>query len=104
MASGNILLVRNADLEYTPADYPSLLEHLLDGRAEIVFGSRFLGGPYRVIDYWHYVANRFLTAFSNMLTNINLTDSETCTRHSGLRSSVEWHSGPQVRLQAGVHG
>jgi glycosyltransferase involved in cell wall biosynthesis len=86
MASGNILLVQDADLEYTPADYPSLLEPMLDGRADVVFGSRFLGGPHRVIYYWHYVANRFLTAFSNMLTNINLTDMETC--YKAFRSEV----------------
>lgn len=76
-ACGQYLIVQDADLEYDPRDYPHLLEPLLDGRADVVFGSRFLGGgPHRVLNYHHYVANRSLTALSNVLTNLNLTDME----------------------------
>ena len=70
--------MQDADLEYSPKDYPALLEPILDGRADVVFGSRFLGGPHRVLFFWHYVGNLFLTTLSNMMTNINLTDMETC--------------------------
>jgi len=77
-ATGDIVLVQDADLEYDPREYPKLLEPILDGRADVVYGSRFLGGPHRVLFFWHYVANRMLTAFSNILSNLNLTDMETC--------------------------
>jgi glycosyltransferase involved in cell wall biosynthesis len=76
-ATGDILLIQDADLEYDPSDYPLLLKPLLDGRADVVYGSRFLGGPHRVLFFWHYVANRFLTLLSNMVCNLNLTDMET---------------------------
>jgi glycosyltransferase involved in cell wall biosynthesis len=77
-ARGDIIIVQDADLEYDPADYAILLVALLDGRADVVYGSRFLGGPHRVLNYHHYIANRFLTSLSNVCTNLNLTDMETC--------------------------
>jgi len=77
-ATGDVVIVQDADLEYDPADWPGLLEPILDGRADAVFGSRFLGGPHRVLYFWHSVGNLCLTTFSNMLTNLNLTDMETC--------------------------
>jgi glycosyltransferase involved in cell wall biosynthesis len=77
-AEGDIILVQDADLEYDPKEYPKLLEPILDGRADAVYGSRFLGGPHRVLYFWHYIGNRFLTALSNMLSNLNLSDMETC--------------------------
>jgi len=75
--SGDIIIIQDADLEYNPSDYGTLLEPILDGRADVVYGSRFLGGPHRVLFFWHYVGNLLLTTFSNMLTNVNLTDMET---------------------------
>ncbi|HEX2716908.1 MAG TPA: glycosyltransferase family 2 protein [Gemmatimonadaceae bacterium] len=75
---GDVVIVQDADLEYDPADWPVLLQPLIDGKADAVFGSRFLGGPHRVLFFWHYVANKALTTLSNMFTNVNLTDMETC--------------------------
>jgi glycosyltransferase involved in cell wall biosynthesis len=77
-ANGDIVLVQDADLEYDPRDYPKLLEPILDGRADVVYGSRFLGGPHRVLFFWHYLGNKMLTTLSNMLSNLNLSDMETC--------------------------
>jgi len=77
-ATSDIVLVQDADLEYDPTDYPILLAPIVDERADVVIGSRFLGGPHRVLYYWHYVGNRMLTTLSNMLTNLNLTDMECC--------------------------
>jgi glycosyltransferase involved in cell wall biosynthesis len=76
--TGDIVLVQDADLEYDPREYPKLLEPVLDGRADVVYGSRFLGGPHRVLFFWHYVANRMVTTICNVLANLNLTDMETC--------------------------
>ena len=76
---GDVVLVQDADLEYSPHDYPRLLAPILDGRADVVFGSRFVGGQeHRVHYFWHSVANKFLTTLSNMFTDLNLTDMETC--------------------------
>jgi glycosyltransferase involved in cell wall biosynthesis len=76
--SGDIVIIQDADLEYDPREYPRILEPILDGRADVVYGSRFLGGPHRVMFFWHYAGNQFLTLLSNMLSNLNLTDMETC--------------------------
>ncbi|MGB9722582.1 MAG: glycosyltransferase family 2 protein [Chloroflexia bacterium] len=75
--SGEIVLVQDADLEYDPENYPALLSPILEGRADVVYGSRFLGGPHRVLMFWHYVGNKVLTTLSNMFTNLNLSDMET---------------------------
>jgi glycosyltransferase involved in cell wall biosynthesis len=75
---GDIVVVQDADLEYDPREYPTLVGPILDGRADVVYGSRFLGGPHRVLFFWHYMANKALTTLSNMLTDLNLTDMETC--------------------------
>jgi glycosyltransferase involved in cell wall biosynthesis len=77
-ATGDALVVQDADLEYDPADLPALIQPISTGKADAVYGSRFQGGPHRVLYFWHYVGNRFLTLLSNMFTNLNLTDLETC--------------------------
>ena len=77
-ATGDIMLVQDADLEYDPRDYDSLLAPIFEGRADVVYGSRFLGGPQRVHYFWHYAGNKLLTLLSDMLTNLKLTDMETC--------------------------
>ena len=75
---GDVVVIHDADLEYDPADLPALLRPIVDGRADAVFGSRFLGGPHRVLYFWHRLGNGVLTLLSNMLTDLNLTDMETC--------------------------
>jgi len=77
-ARGQAVVVQDADLEYDPQEYPVLLQPVLDGRADAVFGSRFLGGPHRVLYYWHRVGNGLLTLLASMVTNLNLSDMETC--------------------------
>jgi len=78
LATGDIVLVQDADLEYDPTDYPKLLRPILDDRADVVYGSRFIGEPHRVLYFWHTLGNQFLTNFSNVFTNLNLTDMEVC--------------------------
>ena len=76
-AKGDIIIIQDADLEYDPREYPRLLEPILDGKADVVYGSRFLGGPHRVFYFWHYMGNSMVTLLSNIFTNLNLTDMET---------------------------
>ena len=94
-ARGEIVLIQDADLEYDPRDYPKLLEPILQGEADVVYGSRFLGGPQRVHLFWHYVGNRFVTLLSNIFTNLNLTDMETC--YKAFRREVIETIGPSLR-------
>jgi len=85
-STGNVVIVQDADLEYDPADWPALLEPIISGLADAVFGSRFLSGPHRVLYFWHSVGNKMLTLLSNMFTNLNLTDMETC--YKAIRGEV----------------
>jgi glycosyltransferase involved in cell wall biosynthesis len=77
-AAGDVILIQDADLEYDPGDYPRLIQPIADDRADVVYGSRFIGEPHRVLYFWHTLGNKFLTSFSNMFTNLNLTDMEVC--------------------------
>jgi glycosyltransferase involved in cell wall biosynthesis len=76
--SGDVVIIQDADLEYDPSEYAKILGPIIQGRADVVYGSRFLGGPHRAIYFWHYVGNKFMTLLSNAFNNINLTDMETC--------------------------
>lgn len=78
VVSGDVVIIQDADLEYDPFEYPNLLQPILSNKADVVYGSRFLGGPHRVLLFWHSVGNSVLTTLSNMLTDLNLTDMETC--------------------------
>ena len=95
MSTGDIVVVQDADLEYTPEDWPVLLAPIIDGRADASFGSRFLGGPHRVLFFWHSVGNFVLTTFSNMMTNLNLTDMETC--YKAMRGEVAREIQPRLK-------
>jgi hypothetical protein len=107
-STGDVVIVQDADLEYDPLDWPALLQPLVDGKADAVFGSRFLGGPHRVLYYWHSVGNTLLTLFSNMLTTLNLTDMETCRKsrpdspsgtHASMRSRSPTPDAPMPRAR-----
>jgi glycosyltransferase involved in cell wall biosynthesis len=98
-ATGEAVVIQDADLEYDPAEYPRLLEPILQGKADAVYGSRFTGrDPHRVLYFWHYVGNRFLTLLTNVVTNLNLTDMETC--YKMLRREV-WET---IRLEENRFG
>jgi glycosyltransferase involved in cell wall biosynthesis len=97
MSTGNIVVIQDADLEYDPSDWDALLEPIIDGRADACFGSRFLGGPHRVLYYWHSVGNKMLTTYSNMLTNLNLTDVETC--YKAMRGDLARSLLPSLRAE-----
>ena len=95
-ATGDIVLVQDADLEYNPDDYPKLIAPILEGKADAVYGSRFMGGQaHRVLYFWHYVGNKFLTTLSNMFTNLNLTDMET--GYKAFCHEVIWKIAPKLR-------
>ena len=99
-----MVIVQDADLEYDPAEYPRLIQPILEDRADVVFGSRFIGDSHRVLYFWHSVANKVLTTLSNMFTNLNLTDMETCYKVFRREVLAGHHAQVQpLRLRAGDH-
>jgi glycosyltransferase involved in cell wall biosynthesis len=96
-ATGDVVIVQDADLEYDPAEFAKLIQPIVENQADVVFGSRFAGDNQRVLYFWHYVGNRVLTLLSNMMTNLNLTDMETC--YKAFRREVIQRIGPTLREQ-----
>lgn len=93
-ATGDILLIQDADLEYSPEEYPKLIEPILEGKADVVYGSRMLNAPHRVLLFWHYVGNKFLTLLTNIVCDVNLSDMETCYKlfKREVLQNVQWRS------------